>query len=281
MWHMSSNATIDQWEVFQVGTRRSDCTVSERIRVLRQFESDAGLDPTYAQPIDIVRWYRSHSEWSPGTHYTYHSYLKTWFRWLQLQDIRKDDPMIKVGKVKQPKRKPRPVADENLIKLLRVNMHHRTRVMILLAALAGLRCIEIAKFRGEHIDLPRRRMIVLGKGGDEEWVPLHPVLEATALTMPARGYWFPSNATRPGQHVNRKSVSQIVGDAFRRADIPGSAHPLRHWYATTLLDGGANVRVVQELMRQSSIESTQRYMGVKDERKRVAIDSLDLYRAVA
>lgn len=278
---MSTNATIDQWEIFQHGQRRSDLTMYERIRVLRRFEREAELDPTYAQPLDIVRWYSSHPEWSRSTHYTYHSYLSTWFKWLQVQDIRADNPMLKVGTVRQPKRKPRPVADAHLVKLLKTNMHHRTRVMILLATLAGLRCIEIAAFRGEHVDLARGRMLVLGKGGDEEWIPLHPVLAATAETMPQRGWWFPSNKTRPGQHVNRKSVSQIVGDAFRRANIPGSAHPLRHWYATTLLEDGADVRVVQELMRHGSITSTQGYTGVSDIRMRAAIDKLDLFRAVA
>ncbi|WP_256991118.1 tyrosine-type recombinase/integrase [Rhodococcus sp. 06-235-1A] len=279
---MSNNATIEQWEIFQVGTRKSDVTVSERIRVLQQFETDTGVDPTHALPIDIVRWYRSHRDiWGPSTLYTYHSYLKTWFKWLQLQDIRLDDPMLKVGTVKQPKRKPRPVADEHLITLLNVNMMHRTRVMILLAALSGMRCIEIAKFRGDHIDLPRGRILVLGKGGDEEWVPIHPVLATTAETMPARGYWFVSNSTRPGQHVRAKSVSQIVGDAFRRANVPGSAHPLRAWYATTLLADGADVRTVQELMRQSSLANTQKYLLASEENKRAAINKLDLYRAVA
>lgn len=189
--------------------------------------------------------------------------------------------MIKVGAVKQPKRKPRPVADEHLITLLKTNMHHRTRVMILLATLAGLRCIEIAAFRGENIDLPRGRMLILGKGGNEKWVPIHPILAATAETMPARGWWFPSNSKRPGHHVHRKSVSQSVGDAFRRANIPGSAHPLRHWYATTLLEDGADVRVVQELMRHGSITSTQQYTGVTDIRMRAAIEKLDLYRFIA
>ncbi|NIL75195.1 tyrosine-type recombinase/integrase [Rhodococcus sp. B10] len=278
---MSTNATIDQWELWHHGVRLADTTRSERIRVLRQFATEAGIDPTYAQPLDIVRWYSSHPEWTKSTHYTYHSYLVTFFKWLQLQDIRADDPMIKVGKIKQPKRKPRPVADQHLIQLLRTNMHHRTRVMILLAALAGLRCIEIAAFRGEHVDVPRGRMLVQGKGGSEEWVPLHPVLVATAEGMPARGWWFPSNRTRPGQHVTRKSVSQSVGDAFRRADIPGSAHRLRHWYGTTLLEDGADVRVVQELMRHSSLTSTQMYTGVTDLRMRAAVEKLDLYRAIA
>lgn len=278
---MSTNGVIDEWEIFQHGTRRSDATITERIRVLRTFESEAGLDPAYAQPLDVVRWYKSHPEWSAGTAYTYHSYLVTWFKWLQLHDIRADNPMIKVGTMKQPKRKPRPVADTHLIALLRTNMHHRTRVMILLATLAGLRCIEIARFRGEHVDVARSRMLVLGKGGDEKWVPLHPVLAGTAATMPMRGWWFPSNRTRPGQHVTRKSVSQSVGDAFRRANIPGSAHPLRHWYATTLLEDGADVRVVQELMRHGSITSTQQYTGVSDLRMRAAVDRLDLYRAIA
>ena len=278
---MSTNATIDQWELWHHGVRLADTTRTERIRVMRQFALESGIDPTYAQPLDIVRWYASHPEWTKSTHYTYHSYLVTWFKWLQLQDIRSDDPMIKVGKIKQPKRQPRPVADEHLIALLRTNMHHRTRVMILLATLAGLRCIEIAAFRGENVDLPRGRMLILGKGGGEKWVPIHPVLAATAETMPARGWWFPSNRTRPGQHITRKSVSQSVGDAFRRAEIPGSAHPLRHWYGTTLLEDGADVRVVQELMRHGSITTTQGYTGVTDLRMRTAIEKLDLYRAIA
>ncbi|MCC8930839.1 tyrosine-type recombinase/integrase [Rhodococcus sp. I2R] len=278
---MSTNVTIDQWEIFQHGTRRSDTTITERIRVLATFEAETGVNPAYAQPLDIVRWYALHEEWSPGTHYTYHSYLTTWFKWLQLQDIRVDNPMVKLGTVKQPKRKPRPVADTHLIALLKTNMHHRTRVMILLATLAGLRCIEIAKFRGEDMDLPRGRMLVLGKGGDEKWVPLHPILAATAETMPVRGWWFPSNRTRPGQHVTRKSVSQSISDVFRRANLPGSAHPLRHWYGTTLLEGGADIRVVQELMRHGSVTSTQQYTGVTDIRMRAAVEKLDLHRAIA
>lgn len=279
---MSTNATIDQWELAQYGVRRADNTISERIRVLQQFGREAGLDPTFAQALDVSRWYAANRHrWSASTLYTYHTYMQAWFKWLQLQGVRADNPMIKVGTVKQPKRKPRPVADEHLLKLLAVNMHHRTRVMILLASLAGLRCIEIAKFRGEHIDVPRGRMLILGKGGDEDWVPLHPVLATTAETMPVRGWWFPSNSTRPGQHVHRKSVSQIVGDAFRRADVPGSAHPLRHWYATTLLEDGADIRVVQELLRHGSLQNTQKYTGVSDIRMKTAIDGLDLYRAVA
>lgn len=278
---MSTNATIDQWEIFQHGQRRSELTSSERIRVLRQFEREAKLDPAFAQPIDILRWYASHPEWKRSTHYTYNSYMASWFKWLQMQDIRVDNPMLKIGTIRQPKRKPRPVADTHLMTLLKTNMHHRTRVMILLATLAGLRCIEIAEFRGESIDLERGRMLILGKGGDEKWVPLHPILATTAETMPQRGWWFPSNKTRPGQHVTRKSVSQCIGDVFRRANVPGSAHPLRHWYATTLLEDGADVRVVQELMRHGSITSTQGYTGVSDIRMRAAIDKLDLFRAVA
>ncbi|WP_231115422.1 site-specific integrase [Mycobacterium avium] len=84
-----------------------------------------------------------------------------------------------------------------------------------MAALAGLRVHEIAKMRGEDVDLDARTLRVTGKGGRTDTIPLHPRLVAAALSMPTRGWWFPANSRRRGEHLHSKSVSDIIGSAMR------------------------------------------------------------------
>ncbi|NDC35960.1 MAG: integrase [Synechococcaceae bacterium WB9_2_112] len=192
---------------------------------------------------------------------------------------RPDNPMTMLQGPRRPERSPRPVADEDLIALLGTPMRDRTRVMLLLAALAGLRVSEIARVRGEDIDLGAARIHVTGKGGKQAWVPLHPILAEVAAGMPRAGWWFPGNSARPGQAVRPKSVSDILSGVMRRAGVPGTPHALRHWYASTLLDDGADLRTVQELMRHSSIQTTQVYTRVKDSRRVEAVGRLDPFRA--
>jgi integrase/recombinase XerD len=165
-------------------------------------------------------------------------------------DHRVDNPMIKLPAPKDPDRVPRPFSDDDdLMRLLTTPMRHRTRVMILLATLAGLRVGEISRVRGEDIDITGPRMFVTGKGGSKSWLPLHPLLVDAAQTMPFQGWWFPANSRRPGDHIHPKSVSDIIGQAMRRAGASGTPHNLRHWTGTTLLDDGADLRTVQELLR--------------------------------
>jgi len=60
-----------------------------------------------------------------------------------------------------------------------------------------------------------------------------------------------------------------------RAGIPGSAHCLRHWFGTALLEAGVDLRTVQELMRHQSLTSTEIYTRVTDARRAAGIDRLD------
>jgi site-specific recombinase XerD len=258
----------------------SEVTIIERIRVIALFAAESGISPLTAQPLEIMKWLGSHTgDWSESTAATYHSYLRSWFKWLTIMDHRIDNPMIKLASPRYPERVARPVSDDGLVRLLVTPVHHRTRVMILLAALAGLRVHEIAKVRGEDIDLSRPAMYVQGKGRVQAWLPLHILLVDAALTMPTRGWWFPANRRRPGHHVHSRSVSDIIGNAMRRADVRGVPHGLRHWYGTTLLDDGADLRTVQELLRHKSVATTQIYTKVPDERRHFAVDRLDPFRA--
>lgn len=197
---------LEDWELWQHAQRLSVNTISERVRVLAQFHAETGVQPVRAAPIDIVRWIAGHdADWSDSTAATYRSYLAAWFKWLQITDRRTDDPMIKVGRVKVPERVPRPIADVDVPKLLSARMWSSTRAMILLALLAGLRVHEIAKVRGEDVDLAARLLWVKGKGRRLKSVPLHPLLIELAATMPATGWWFPMRGY-PSERIEQVSL---------------------------------------------------------------------------
>lgn len=272
---------LDEFTLWQRAQRLSPRTITERARTLRAFRMDTGVQPLRASAIDIMGWIADHDDaWSDSTAATYHSYLAAWFKWLQIVDRRQDNPMVKVGTPKVPERDPRPLADSEVVVLLQARMWSSTRSMILLALLAGLRVHEIAKMRGEDIDLPGRVLWVKGKGRKLKSIPLHPMLIELAASMPIAGWWFPMRGY-PSEHVHSKSVSDVVGRTMRRAGVRGTPHSLRHWYATTLLDDGADLRVVQELMRHKSISSTVLYTRVPDARRHEAIGRLDVLRGAA
>lgn len=272
---------LETWMLWQLAGKLSPATVSERVRVIAAFGEELGSSPVWAEPMDIVRWLGGHTEWSASTAATYHSYLRAFYCWLQIMEHRNDNPVLKLAAPRYPDRVPRPVSDDDLVALLSQPMHHRTRIMILLAALAGLRVSEIARVRGDDIDVTGPRIFILGKGGSKSWLPLHPLLVAAATTMPRRGWWFPANSRRPGDHVHSKSVSDIIGQAMRRAGARGTPHSLRHWTGSTLLADGADLRTIQELLRHRQLNTTAIYTKVPDERRHAAVNRLDPYRGVA
>jgi integrase/recombinase XerD len=65
--------------------------------------------------------------------------------------------------------------------------------------------------------------------------------------------------------VRRTSVSDALGRTIRRAGVTGTAHGLRHWYATELVRAGVPLTTVQRLMRHESLATTQRYVAVADD----------------
>ena len=110
---------LDEFTLWQRAQRLSPVTVGERVRVLRQFHADTGIQPIRASAVDVMEWQAAHDDtWSDSTAATYHSYLAAWFKWLQLTDRRVDNPMVKVGTPRVPERDPRPLADTEVVVLL-------------------------------------------------------------------------------------------------------------------------------------------------------------------
>lgn len=263
---------LEHYEIVLRGAGRSERHVTDSIATLKRLERRANRPIENVSALDVSRFCAAENL-SASSRATYFRQVNSFFKWWASQGGVWTTEIL--PRPKDPVHEPRPVSNEELIRLLdETRMHKRTRVMILLAAFAGLRAHEIAKFRGEDIDLGRNCLYVTGKGRKRAQIPLHSLIREAAGEMPSRGWWFPSNSTRPGQHVHRRGVSDVIVDAMQRADIHGSAHALRHWYATALLESGTDIRVVQSLMRHSSLATTAKYLGITDQRRADAVERL-------
>ncbi|HEY5251116.1 MAG TPA: tyrosine-type recombinase/integrase [Acidimicrobiales bacterium] len=136
----------------------------------------------------------------------------------------------------------------------------------------GLRVAELCGLDGGDIDLQGRTVTVWGKGGRERRVPMHDrCVEAVSFWMERgrshlAGPESPAGAVflnRAGRRLGPRDVRRLLD---RRSPVPTHPHALRHSFATHLLDGGADLRVVQELLGHASLQTTQVYTHVSKER---------------
>ncbi len=250
---------LDSWSTWMAAQAMSAATVESRLGLVRRVATAAHVDPTELGPIDISE-YLARPGLSAGTRSTYHAALRAWSDYLQLTGVRIDDPMRALRAPRVAKWEPRPIETVHLQALLARPLHRRTRMMVMLAAFAGLRVSEVAAVRGEAFDQGAELLHVVGKGGKPRRVPLHGELLAAAVGWPVEGWWFPGR--RPGEHVRSGSVSDTISDAMRAAGIdrPYTPHSLRHWFGTTLVEEGADLRTVQVLLGHSSLATTQVYV---------------------
>jgi integrase len=264
---------LEAWEIHLLGGGRSDRTVTAGVQTLQHLERFTGKTVETMTALDVSRFLGRPNlkAWSRSA---YFSSISCFYRWWA--DNGGVNITARLPRPKMPKSTPRPISDEQLRVLLATNMRRKTRTMILLAALAGLRVHEIAKVRGEDVDIEARTLRVTGKGNVTTTLPLHPLLVEAARTMPRRGWWFMGNATRPGLPIARRSVSEVIGMVMERAGIPGgTAHRLRHWYGSKLVADGADLRTAQTLLRHANLNTTAIYVQVSDPKRVEAIDRLD------
>jgi integrase/recombinase XerC len=142
----------------------------------------------------------------------------------------------------------------------------RDRALLELLYGAGLRVGEVVALDWSDLDLHARMVRVrAGKGGKERRVPFGPpaqqALQRWRLETPVRGDAVFLDAR--GQRLSDRSARRIVARAGRQAGIPRlHPHALRHSFATHLLDAGADLRGIQELLGHESLSTTQRYTHV-------------------
>lgn len=139
---------------------------------------------------------------------------------------------------------------------------------------SGLRVGELVGLDVGSLDLQAGAAVVWGKGNKERRVPLSkPAVHALRRWLESRGDVLAADepaalfGNERGRRLTPRDVRRIID---RRSPVPTHPHALRHTFATHLLDGGADLRVVQELLGHADVATTQRYTHVSKERLKAA-----------
>lgn len=153
----------------------------------------------------------------------------------------------------------------------------RDRLIVRALYFLGLRVSELVNLRVEHLDLDQRSCFVFaGKGDKDRYVPI-PVRFLPELTrwVGSRVSGFLVTSSR-SPHLSVDAVQRMIKAAAARAGITKAVtpHKLRHTFATTLLNRGADLMQVKDLLGHSSVATTQIYLFCLPDRLRGAVDRL-------
>lgn len=216
------------------------------------------------------------------------SSIRRYFGWLHRTGAIASDPSLRLSAPSGEGRLPRVLGGEELDDLLaeRVTTRPdddprraledatelRDLAVVELLYGSGLRVSELCGLRPSDIDTGRRVVTVWGKGGKQRQVPMSEPAAAAIDLWCSHGRRRLARPTSPpdavflnarGKRLGTRDVRRALD---RRATSPTHPHALRHTFATHLLDNGADLRVVQELLGHASVQTTQVYTHVSKER---------------
>jgi len=212
--------------------------------------------------------------------------IHTFYRWAKARGVVQDDPSALLGRPKVVSRLPVVLRVPEAATLVEAPeaaagssaadaaVAARDRAILELMYGSGLRVSEVAGLTIERIDLDRGRVTVFGKGDKEREVPLgDPAREAVEAWLVVRDVLQPGSGdalftNRRGRPIGPRDIRRLVG-RYAGATLSGrrvTPHTLRHSFATHLLEGGADIRAVQEMLGHASVATTQRYTHVSRSR---------------
>jgi len=213
--------------------------------------------------------------------------IHTFYRWAVSHDAVERDPAALLGRPKVRNRLPAVLRPREAAALVEApepgreaepfqrGVALRDRAILELMYGSGLRVAEVAGLTVDRLDLTRGRVIVMGKGSKEREVPLSDPAMVAIATYLAEGRAPMAEEGSAAAFFNRRKkpigtrdIRRLVGRYGART-LSGrrvTPHTLRHSFATHLLEGGADIRAVQELLGHASVATTQRYTHVSRSR---------------
>ena len=215
------------------------------------------------------------------------SAIRMMHNFLAVEDRRRDNPASRIEGVKVPSGVPKPLSLDEVNALLEAmagdsatEMRDRALVEFLYAT--GARISEACDLNLDDVDLSSRVVRLFGKGSKERVVPFGRIAEERLreyISSAGRAQLVPEVwsrgtdrdavfLTNSGKRLNRQKAWHVVRDAGLRAGITRelSPHVLRHTCATHMLEHGADLRIVQEMLGHATISTTQIYTKVSNDR---------------
>lgn len=219
------------------------------------------------------------------------SAVRQFYRFALTEGWRADDPSRRVDAPKKGRPLPKVLSREEITALITAAgakdgaQGLRLACMVELLYASGLRVSELLALRLEAVARDPAYLIVTGKGGKDRLAPLNDAartavkayLEARSSFLPkgdkANPWLFPSRGA--GGRLTRRRFAQLLDEGALAAGVDPqkvSPHVLRHAFATHLLEGGADLRVVQTLLGHADISTTQIYTHVASDRLREVVE---------
>ena len=217
------------------------------------------------------------------------SVLRGYFAFLLGEGVRRDDPCAAMDAPRLGRRLPKTMSQDEVGRILAIARDRdgadgrRLTALLEILYATGLRVTELVTLPISALSRDRRVLVVRGKGGKERMVPLGaPARRAIELYLADRGkversgaavrFLFPGRSG-PG-HLSRSHFARLLKRLGTKAGIDPrrvSPHVLRHAFATHLVDHGADLRSVQQMLGHADISTTQIYTHVADSRRKTLV----------
>lgn len=275
----------------EIEKNASPHTLSNYKRDISQFSDfldyESGTEISDAAPAKVRAWLgQFHAKgYDKSTRARKLSALKTFYKFLVREGYSKINPVIGISGPKKDKKLPKFLDKTQIIKLLEspddTLSGLRDRAILEMLYSSGIRVSELAGLDTDDVDFISESVKVRGKGKKERIVPAgRPAVLALKKYFDRRkGLEKFRNAeavfcNRSGKRITTRTVERIVIKYMKKAGIPVriSPHSIRHTFATHMLDAGADLRSVQELLGHESISTTQIYTHITPERLKQVYD---------
>lgn len=201
--------------------------------------------------------------------------LRGFFKWATSMNIIEKNPASTLEQPKVPQRLPKVVSIKEIEEILLADLSELQLVMVELLYSCGLRVSELVNLKLNDIDMNSKYVRCFGKGSKERIIPIGGrAIEALKKYLPQRELVFKKynlNSKKLlvndlGRYINRQDVYNFIHACGKKIHKNISPHTLRHSFATHLLENGADLRVVQELLGHSDVSTTQLYTHISKKR---------------
>ncbi|MCR5260563.1 MAG: tyrosine recombinase XerD [Candidatus Gastranaerophilales bacterium] len=201
--------------------------------------------------------------------------IRGWLSWMNINGYIKTNPALSVEHPKLAQKLPNVLTIEDIEKILSFNLTILERSVFELLYACGLRVSELSGLKINNIDLQSGFVRCIGKGSKERIIPVgQQAIESIKTYLKERDYIckkFDLKTKilflRPnGKEITRQDVYNFIKKIVAEIGKKASPHTIRHSFATHLLENGADLRVVQELLGHSDVATTQIYTHVSKKR---------------
>lgn len=201
--------------------------------------------------------------------------LRGFFKWLCANEICSINPTLTLEQPKIPRKLPKVMTVQEIDIILREDLNKLERLIIELLYGCGLRVSELVNLKTNSIDLAANYLKCSGKGSKERLVPIgSKAKEAVKEYLVQRDFLVKKYLldtknlliSDGGRFLNRQDVYTFIHNQGAKIHKNISPHTLRHSFATHLLENGADLRIVQELLGHSDVSTTQLYTHISKKR---------------